>query len=299
MKATQITLVLLLAFLSYPCHSQFAPESLGDALSKDIVNRERLAWEAAKNKDKAGLAALLSEDFTEITEDGVFDKTQILANLDHLTVTSYSPRNIRLKKLSPDAVMLIFQVTVQGNYDDHNFHADSNATSLWMHRGSKWLDVHFQESPVPTSDSQDARIVDEQAIRAADAAWLKAVQVRDVDRIVSFYADDASEFPIAEPIATGKDAIRKNWEHMLGIPALDLAWQITKVEVSRSGDLAYVQSTYEASFENPQAGKPAIEKGKAVTVWKKEGDTWKAFADISNTDAPPPAHKESQAVHPH
>jgi ketosteroid isomerase-like protein len=83
---------------------------------------------------------------------------------------------------------------------------------------------------------------------------------------VSFYADDASEFPIAEPIATGKHAIQENWELMLGIPGLNLTWQITKIEVSQSGDLAYVQSTYEASFEDPQGGKPAIEKGKAVTV---------------------------------
>jgi len=90
MKATQITLALLLAVVSYPCHSQFAPESLGDALSKDIVNRERLAWEAAKNKDKAGLAALLSEDYAEIIDDGVLDKTQILAYLDHLTVTIFA-----------------------------------------------------------------------------------------------------------------------------------------------------------------------------------------------------------------
>jgi len=294
MKGPQITLVLVLALLSYPCHSQFAPERLGDALSKDIVNRERLAWEAAKNKDKAGFAALLSEDFAEITDDGVFDKTQILAYLDHLTVTSYSPRDVRVKKLAPDAVMLIFQVTVEGSYDGQNFHADSNTASLWMKRGGTWLNVHFQESPVPTSLSQDARILDEQAIRAADAAWLKAVQAKDVDRIVSFYADEASEFPIAEPIATGKHAIRKNWEHMLGIPGLSLTWQITKVEVSQSGDLAYVQSTYEASFDDPQGGKPAVEKGKAVTVWNKQGDRWKTVADISNTDAPPPAHKESR-----
>ena len=82
MKATQITLVLLLAFLSYPCHSQFAPESLGDALSKDIVNRERLAWEAAKNKDKAGLAALLSEDFTEITEPFSFSVPSVISVAD-------------------------------------------------------------------------------------------------------------------------------------------------------------------------------------------------------------------------
>jgi hypothetical protein len=123
MKATHITLVLLLASLSYPCYSQFAPEGFDDVFSKDAVTRERVAWEAARNKDKAGLAALLSEDFTEITEDGVFDKAQILANLDHLTVTSYSPRNVRVKKLAPDTVMLIVQVTVEGIYDGHNFRA--------------------------------------------------------------------------------------------------------------------------------------------------------------------------------
>lgn len=140
-----------------------------------------------------------------------------------------------------------------------------------------------------------ARTSDEKAIRAADAAWLDAVKAKDLDRIVSFYADDASIFPIAEPIATGKEAIRENWAHMLGIPGLQLVWQITKVAVSRSGDLAYVQSTYEASFENPEGGKPAVERGKAITVWKNYSGKWKAVVDISNTDAPPPAHKKSQA----
>jgi ketosteroid isomerase-like protein len=105
------------------------------------------------------------------------------------------------------------------------------------------------------------------------------------------------EFPIAEPIATGKDAIRRRWEHMLGIPGLSLSWQITRVKVSESGDLAFVASKYEASFEAPRGDEPAIEEGKAVTVWSKQGDTWKAVADIGNTDAPPPAHKESRAHH--
>jgi hypothetical protein len=44
-----------------------------------------------------------------------------------------------------------------------------------------------------------------------------------------------------------------------------------------------------------KGAQPAIEKGKAVTVWNKQGDTWKAVADISNTDAPPPAHKKSRS----
>ncbi len=141
----------------------------------------------------------------------------------------------------------------------------------------------------------DTRTTDEQAIRAADAEWLKAVQANDLDRVVSFYADDASELPIEEPIVTGKGAIRKQWEHMLAIPGFHMSWQITKVEVSRSGDLAYVQSTYHAALEDIK-GQQATERGKAVTVWKKQGDgTWKAVADISNTDSPPPTHKPSQA----
>jgi hypothetical protein len=79
MRATHITLVLLLALIPKPCRSQFVPDSSGDPLSKEIVNRERLAWEAAKNKDKSGLAALLSEDYAEIVDDGIFDKAQILS----------------------------------------------------------------------------------------------------------------------------------------------------------------------------------------------------------------------------
>jgi ketosteroid isomerase-like protein len=82
---------------------------------------------------------------------------------------------------------------------------------------------------------------------------------------------------------------------MLAIPRFHLSWQITKVEVSRSGDLAYVQSIYQAALEDIK-GQQATERGKVVTVWKKQGDgTWKAVADISNTDSPPPIHKPSQA----
>ena len=95
-------------------------------------------------------------------------------------------------------------VKIVSVFDAHNFRADSNAASLWMQRAGKWLNVHFQESPLPNSVAQAA-----------------AVHVKDVDRILSFYPEDASVFPIAEPIVTGKRAIRENWEHTLGIPRFE------------------------------------------------------------------------------
>ncbi len=141
------------------------------------------------------------------------------------------------------------------------------------------------------SEPPDARAAEEAAIRTADAEWLKAVQAKNLDRTVSFYTEDASLFPVAGPIATGKDAIRTEWSHIFAIPGLRSSWQITKVEVSRGGDLAYVQGTYEASFDDAE-GHPVTERGKSVQVWKKQADgAWKAVVDIYNTDAPPPTHK--------
>jgi hypothetical protein len=105
----------------------------------------------SEKKDKAGLAKLLSEDFTEITDDGVFERDQILANLDILTLSSYSPRNFKAKVIAPDTVLLVFQVTVSGTYKDHPFQADNNAASLWMKRSGTWQNVCFQETPIPTS----------------------------------------------------------------------------------------------------------------------------------------------------
>ncbi|MGH9777443.1 MAG: YybH family protein [Candidatus Acidiferrales bacterium] len=140
-------------------------------------------------------------------------------------------------------------------------------------------------------EAPDTRAADEQDIRAADAACLKALQANDLDRAMSFYAGDATMFPIAAPVASGKQAIRTAWAHVLAIPNFRLTWRMTKIEVSRAGDLAYAQGTSEATFDDDK-GQPVTEIGKWVVVWKKQADaTWEIVADISNTDSPPPTHK--------
>jgi hypothetical protein len=152
MRILWIALIVVCSGLPPRCHSQVAGrQAVEKDVSADALNEEKLAWELTKKKDKAGLAKLLSEDFTEITDDGVFEREQILANLDILTLSSYSPRNFKAKVIAPDTVLLIFQVTVSGTYKGHPFQADNNAASLWMKRGGKWQNVFFQETPIPTS----------------------------------------------------------------------------------------------------------------------------------------------------
>ncbi len=139
----------------------------------------------------------------------------------------------------------------------------------------------------------DTRAADESAIRDLDAQWSNAAAANDLERTVSYYADDASLLPPNAPIATGKQAIRAAWASMLG-PDVAVSWQVSKVEVARSGDLAYSIGAYQLTMKDPQ-GKPVTDRGKLVEVWKKQADgKWKTVADIFNSDLPQPAPPEKK-----
>lgn len=131
----------------------------------------------------------------------------------------------------------------------------------------------------------DTRAADESTIRDLDAQWSKAASARDLERTVSYYSDDASVLPPNAPIASGKQAIREVWATLL-VPDASVSWKADKVEVARSGDLAYLVGTYQTSEKDAQ-GKPVTDRGKLVEVWKKQADgQWKTVADIFNSDLP-------------
>ncbi len=143
-------------------------------------------------------------------------------------------------------------------------------------------------SPAPS----DSRAAAEAAIRQADDASIKAIAAKQLDATVSFYDEGASLFAPNAPIATGREEIRKAWTQMFAVPGFVLSPKTTKVEVARSGDLAYAQGTYEFAANGPK-GAPVTDRGKFVVVWKKQTDgAWKIAADIWNSDlAPAPSPK--------
>lgn len=132
----------------------------------------------------------------------------------------------------------------------------------------------------------DSRAADEAAIREADAASLRAIAAKQVDATLSYYDEGASILIPNAPIVTGRERIRGAWEQMFAIPGFNLAPKTTKVEVARSGDLAYAQGSYEFSATDPK-GARVLDRGKFVVVWKKQADgAWRIAADIWNSDMP-------------
>jgi ketosteroid isomerase-like protein/quercetin dioxygenase-like cupin family protein len=124
--------------------------------------------------------------------------------------------------------------------------------------------------------------VDEEraALMAADREWSQTT--KEPETFVSYFADGASIYPPAMPIVTGGEAIRKTFAEMSTAPGFALSWTATKAEVGTSGDLGYTSGTYQMSMGG------ATEKGKYITVWKKQADgSWKVTEDIFNADAAP------------
>jgi uncharacterized protein (TIGR02246 family) len=127
---------------------------------------------------------------------------------------------------------------------------------------------------------------DEQALRDLDAQWSKAAEAKDLDKTVSYYADDAIVMPPNASAATTKEAIRSAWKEMLTTPGAAISWKATNVEVAKAGDLAYVSGTYEETMTDA-SGNSVKDHGKYVEIFKKQADgTWKVVADIWNSDLP-------------
>jgi ketosteroid isomerase-like protein len=127
------------------------------------------------------------------------------------------------------------------------------------------------------------------ALVRLDKAWAQAAAARDIEKTLSFWADDATVFPPGQPAVVGKEALRKYVSAGFALPGFSIQWETNDFVVSASGDMAYGVGTNKVAFTGPQ-GTPVVEHGRAVTVWRKTaGGSWQCVVDIWNAEpsAPP------------
>jgi uncharacterized protein (TIGR02246 family) len=138
----------------------------------------------------------------------------------------------------------------------------------------------------PPPDTHDA---DVQALKDTEAAWAKVMAAKDLEKDVSYYADDASLLMPNAPIVNGKDAIRAALKPLMDDPNFSLTFATTRADVAKSGDLGYTVGAYTMTMSDPKTKKSITDKGKYVTAYKKQADgTWKAVADMDSSDLPLP-----------
>ena len=126
----------------------------------------------------------------------------------------------------------------------------------------------------------------ERVLRDLDGQWSKAAAAKDLEQTVAYYSDDAVVLPPNAASAMTKEAIRNTWKDLLASPGLVITWKPTRVELAKSGDMAWLSGTYELTM-NDAAGSPINDHGKYLEVWEKQPDgNWKCRADMWNSDLP-------------
>jgi len=133
------------------------------------------------------------------------------------------------------------------------------------------------------------REAEAKAIQTNEAQWVQDFASKDPEKIVAHYTDDATLMTPGSPASSGKDAIRNGIKQMVADPAMSLKFQSSRVEVAKSGDVAYTQGTYTLTMTDPQTKQVINDHGSYVTTYRKEPDgTWKCVSDIATSEVPPP-----------
>ncbi len=119
-----------------------------------------------------------------------------------------------------------------------------------------------------------------------DSEWARAAsEGRDVDRILSYWTDDAVVLPPGLPSVVGKAALRQYVEGSMQIPGFRITWESKDVTLSPDGQLAYMSSRNTVTMNAPD-GTPITTGGRAVTIWRREPDgEWRCAVDIWNAEA--------------
>jgi ketosteroid isomerase-like protein len=122
-----------------------------------------------------------------------------------------------------------------------------------------------------------------------DADWSAvSFEGKDIERIVSYWSDDAHVLQPGLPPIEGKTAIRAFISASLRIPGFKIHWVSEKPVLSPDGKMGYVLSAVETTAPGAN-GSLESTHGRSVTIWRRDGDgAWRCVVDISN-DAPPAA----------
>jgi ketosteroid isomerase-like protein len=132
-----------------------------------------------------------------------------------------------------------------------------------------------------------------------DADWANvASEGCDLERILSYWTEDAVVLAPGFPAVVGKDSLRTYVEGSMQIPGFRISWTSTDVTFSPDGNLAYLFSQNAVTMDTPD-GTPSTTAGRAVTIWRRESDgEWRCAVDVWNagpvTDQEPTSQKTNE-----
>jgi ketosteroid isomerase-like protein len=130
-----------------------------------------------------------------------------------------------------------------------------------------------------------------QKLLRRDAEWAElATAGKDIEKIVSYWSDDAVLIFPGQPVLEGKAAIRAYVTASLNTPGFKIHWVSQTPVFSPDGKFAYMRGTDELTVPGPNGTLMTLHL-RGISLWRFDPDgQWRCVVDISNEE-PPPAPK--------
>jgi ketosteroid isomerase-like protein len=119
------------------------------------------------------------------------------------------------------------------------------------------------------------------ALLRADSAWAAAATAGDIQKLGTFWSEDAVNYFPGAPVASGRDAILGLVARNRSIPGFSVKWEATTARVSESGDLGYTTGPFQVTATTPD-GTSVTRSGHYVAIWRKNAaGAWECVVESS------------------
>ncbi len=125
-------------------------QGAADGAVKDcLVDLEKRSWVAWKGNDGAFFSDFLSDDHVEVGARGVLGKSDIVAGVGSAAckVESYALGEIKFTRIAEDAALLSYRAEQKTLCGGHAVPSPAWASSLYVKRGARWVNVFYQQTP--------------------------------------------------------------------------------------------------------------------------------------------------------
>ena len=126
-----------------------APTAVNDTIGQRLIAEERASWDLAIKRNATAYTDFHSPDFFTVTGTGVVNRAR--------SETSAMDANVRFDQcelsgfdvrfVAENAALVTYRAKTAGLDHGKSFQLDNYASSLWMKRDGKWLNVFYQATP--------------------------------------------------------------------------------------------------------------------------------------------------------
>jgi ketosteroid isomerase-like protein len=116
-----------------------------------------------------------------------------------------------------------------------------------------------------------------------DSEWAEAASSgKDIEKVLSYWTDDALLILPGQPILEGKAAIRPYVASSFDTPGLKIRWASSKAVFSSAGKMAYMPASTELTVPGPD-GALITKQLRGIAIWRLDPDgEWRCWVDIAN-----------------